>query len=329
MMMKSVNRTRNQLLRFVAMESRIITSVACIIAILGPKASSLVVNPRRPTMSPLKSTVKTFPPGLAMRLDTRLKNKSEHNESGDDFASFGYFDQGEDEGRRLAREFYMELQYRQGSKPLHESAQENSSDSGTGTNTKVNPVRVRASSRRAFANQPTVSSSPSQVSPSLFSMIPFFSSAPRPATSAGLFSGTGTTVYSSGRSIRAEIELLETTLKNNDARRQDRTYFVAPEQLDDVLRLVALSLVVLSAAYIAVEASGAAVGMQLMTWDGAAASANRVVALVTDGVSGVVIGVGNGEVFVGEEAAWLMRESSEFAAIVVDAVRSVERLVLS
>ena len=329
--MKSVIRTRKQLPLFVSMESRIIFSVACIIAILRPKASSLVANPRRPTTSPLMSTVKTFPSRLVLRLDTRLKNRNEYNEVGDDFASFGNFEHGEDEGRRLAREFYQELQYRQGSKPLHESAQENGGDSGTVPN-KDNPVRVRVSARRSFANQPTAASSSSQVSKPIFSMFPFFSAAPRPATSAGLFSGTGTTVYSSGRSIRAEIELLETTLKNNDAGndsgRRVWTYAVTPEQLDDVLRLIALSLVVLSAAYVAVEASGAA-GMQLRTWDGAAASANRVVALVTDGVSGVVIGVGNGEVFVGEEAAWLMRESSEFAAIIVDAMRSVEQLVLS
>jgi hypothetical protein len=348
-MMKSVIRTRKQLPLFAFMESRIIFSVACIIAILRPKASSsLVANiPRRPTASPLTSAVvKTFSPsrlGVLPRLDkTRLKNRNERNNegAGDDFASFGNFDRGvEDEGRRLAREFYQELQFRQGNnESLHESAQENGGDSGTGpNNTKDNPVRVRASTRRAFANQPTSSSLSSQVSSSLFSMFPFFSSAPRQATSAGLFSGTGTTVYSSGRSIRAEIELLETTLKNNDAgnndsgRRRDWTYYAGtPEQLDDVLRLIALSLVVLSAAYVAVEASGggAAAGMQLLTWEGAAASANRVVALVTDGVSGVVIGVGNGEVFVGEEAAWLMRESSDFAAIVLDAVRSVEQLVL-
>ena len=330
--------------------------VACIIAILRPKASSSLVanNPRRPTTSPLTSTVaRTFSPssrlGVPLRCDkTRLKN---NEAEGDDFASFVNSDRGvEDEGRRLAREFYQELRDRQqgSNKPLHESSarENNGGDSGiTGPNNMKdnNPVRVRASSsRRAFANQPTSSSSSSSLSSSLFSMFPFLSSAPRPATSAGLFSGTGTTVYSSGRSIRAEIELLETTLKNNDAgmndgggggRMRDWTYHAGtPEQVDDVLRIIALSLVVLSAAYVAVEASGggavAAYGMQHMTWDGAAASANRVAALVTDGVSGVVINVGNGEFFVGEEAAWLMRESSEFAAIIVDAVRSVEQLVL-
>ena len=63
-----------------------------------------------------------------------------------------------------------------------------------------------------------------------------------------------------------------------------------------------------------------------MTWNGAAASANRVMAIRNDGVSDVVIGFGGGgDVFVGEEAAWLLRESSEFAAIVVDAVRTVEQ----
>jgi hypothetical protein len=339
MIIKTVIRARKQLPRFLSKESRIIISVACIVSFLHrhPMASSLVVNPRRPTMSPLKGTVaaeKTFPSRLAMRLDTKLKNRNENNEGGDDFASFRNFDRGEDEGRRLAREFYQELQYRQGSKPLHESEKENRSDSGAETSPMNNAVRVRASSRRTFTNQPTPSSS-SRESSSLFSLLPFFSfpaMAPRPATSAGLFSGTGTTVYSPGRSMRAEIELLETTSTNIDARNNDAwhwSYVGTPEQLDDVLRLIALSLIVLSSAYVVAEASGAAGMTEIMTWEDAAASAYRLAALMNDGVSGVVIGVGNGDVFVGEEAAWLIRESSELAAIVVDAVRSVERLVLS
>ncbi|KAL3795206.1 hypothetical protein ACHAW5_004008 [Stephanodiscus triporus] len=299
-------------------------------------ASSLVVNPRRPTMSPLKGTVaaeKTYPSRWAMRLDTKLKNRNENNEGGDDFASFRNSDQGEDEGRRLAREFYQELQYRRGSKPLHESEKENRSDSGAETIPKNNAVRVRASTRRTFTIQPTPSSS--RESSSLFSLLPFFSfpaMAPRPAASAGLFSGSGTTVYSPGRSIRAEIELLETTSRNNDARNNDVrhwSYVGTPEQLDDVFRLIALSLIVLPSAYVVAEASGAAGMTEIMTWEDAAACAYRLVALMNDGMSGVVIGVGNGDVFVGEDAAWLMRESSELAAIVVDAVRSVERLVLS
>lgn len=90
-----------------------------------------------------------------------------------------------------------------------------------------------------------------------------------------------------------------------------------------------LSLFVLSAAYVAIESSGAGFEIMMTSWDGAAASANPLVALMNDvawdGWSSVRIIVGNGEVFIGEEAHWLMRELSELALF---AMRSAEHLVL-
>lgn len=284
------------------------------------------------------------------RSDTRLgwggNDENEIFEGGDDDFS-DYFHRGEeDEGRRLAMEFYHELRHRhRGSdKPLHESGDENNDNDGGGggtTHSKNNDaagVRSRSSSVvQAFANRPDTSSSSRGSSSSPFSLFPLRSLFPpnvqRPATSAGLFSGSGTTVYSSGRSIRAEIEILETSFKNNDNDDDGdwrRWIYVGnAEHHDDAMRLIVLSLIVLSTVYVAVEITGAiggGMGMEIMTWNGAAASANRVMAIMNDGVSDVVIGFGGGgDVFVGEEAAWLLRESSEFAAIVVDAVRTVEQ----
>lgn len=45
---------------------------------------------------------------------------------------------------------------------------------------------------------------------------------------------------------------------------------------------------------------------------------------VNEGLSSVMISVGDGEVFMGEEAAWLMKESSELAAAAVEVVKSIE-----
>jgi hypothetical protein len=343
--------------------SRIIVSVAaCLVSILRPPtASSLIAD------APLRRHVATSRPDVRIRKDTKLGGGSLGNEDDifgegdDDFASFRnyYFRRGEedeDEGRRLAMEFYQELRHRRqdNSMPSHEYGDDEIENSdaamttGDGTtNPRSNDAagvrRPRPSVLRAFATGPVTSSSSSSSSrmPSSsfppFSLFPLLSlfppNAPRPATSAGLFSGSGTTVYSSGRSIRAEIEILETSFKKNDdndiSDDGDWRRWVYVGNADDAVRLIALSLIVLSTLYVAVETTSAigGMGMEIMTWDGAAASANRVMAIVNDGVSGVVVGVGGGgDVFVGEEAAWLLRESSEFAAIVVDAVRTVERL---
>lgn len=294
-----------------------------------------------------------------MRADTKLKNKYDNN-SGDDFAMYDDFGQGNSEGDdgQLAKEFYQELEYRQSqqsdlkddetytirARDRSISPQNNiidGSDNNTirtvriqagGNTMNIKPSTTSSGTRRTFTNQSTkASQSPSPAFP-LFPFFSFPSPAPRPAASAGLFSGSGATVYSSGRSVRAEIEILETRMKNTEAQNNsswDNVYVGSPEQMEEVLRLVAVSLIVLSAAYVSVEAYG---GLELVTWDGAAASANHVMGLMTDatkdGMSGI-ISVTNGDVFLGEDAAWLMKESSSLAASVVNVVRSVEELVLT
>mmetsp|Transcript_32947 Transcript_32947/g.69352 ORF Transcript_32947/g.69352 Transcript_32947/m.69352 type:complete len:348 (+) Transcript_32947:151-1194(+) len=327
-------------------QPRLIFSIACMMSVfqsLYPTASSLLINPTL-------INNKAFP--SLMRMDTKLKNKHDNN-AADDFASFNNYDQEEDESRRLAREFYQELEYRKFQSSLESNLNENkdetytvrggegtrnpSSDDGSKNTIRTVKIRANGNNRRPFTSEPSA-----QESSPVFPLFPFFSfpaPAPRPATSAGLFSGSGATVYSSGRSIRAEIEILETTMKNNDAKNNkqggwDSIYVGNPEQLEEVLKLVAVSLIVLSAGYIAVEASGGM--MELISWDGAAASsaANHVISLMNDavtkdGMSSLMLSMSNGDVSMGgEDVAWLMKESPDLAASIVEAVRSVEELVL-
>ncbi|KAL9190304.1 hypothetical protein ACHAXT_007515 [Thalassiosira profunda] len=263
------------------------------------------------------------------RAPTRLHTKYAE----DDFASFGDFDR-EGQGRQLAHEFYQEVEQRQ----KHSSRVGPSEDDGLtrgrqspnedAGRTTIRAVRLSADGGAPsdrFTNQSPASNAPSSSSGEGFplSLFPFFS-VPAPApTSAGLFSGSGNTVYSSGRSVRAEIEILETTIKNSEAgsgEGWDGIYVANPEQLEEVLRLVALSLLMAGVVYVAVEASGDIA----VILDGAASSASHAMNLMSDatkdGVSSIMIGVGgNGEVFMGEEAAWLMKESSDLAASVAEA----------
>ena len=298
-----------------------------------------------------------------LRHDMRLKTTQNDNNADEDFASFNEYQGQGDEGQKLAMEFYQELENRQRTIQSTENNDEtysirSSDGSKPNKNTIRASVRIQpagstgtssassSSNSGRFTNQPSKTTSPS---PSTFPLFPFFSfPAPAPrATSAGLFSGSGTTVYSSGRSIRAEIEILESTIKNNEAAAKDKQfweeiYVGSSEQLEEILKLVALALVVASATYVAIEISG--VGATVISWDGgsalvdgaldsAAASAHHLMSLMNDAnkddMSNIMVSVGNGEVLLREEAALLMKESSDAAAYVVDAVRSVEELVLS
>ena len=137
--------------------------------------------------------------------------------------------------------------------------------------------------------------------------------------SAGLFSGGGSTVYSSGRSIRAEIDILNRSMAE-ESKRREKWYVdfdVSPEQMENLLKILGSSLVVVAIAGIVFEISGGGISTITLINDAA-----------QDGISSLMIGVGNGDVFMGEEAAWLMKESSTLAASIVDAVSSVEGMVL-
>lgn len=189
----------------------------------------------------------------------------------EDFASFDS-ESGEDGGgQQLASEFYQELEYRR----RH------------GEETYTTTVASRNKPKQLFNTR----TPPAQ----------------KPAVSAGLFSGGGSTVYSSGRSIRAEIDILNRSMTEEAKRREGRNAIdldLIPEQMESLLKFVGVSLVFLAVAGAVLEVSGGG------------------------GISNIMIGVGNGEVFMGEEAAWLIKESSMLAASIVDAVCSVEGMLL-
>ena len=302
-------------------------------------ALSLAINPRHLLLNRSSGSISRAAAFLSshhVRIDTRLKLKNKQNNNnadGDDFASYnggGYEDDNDNMGQELARKFYEEVEYRQSQPPLPSSSSiselEDNIIKDTTTNT-IRTVRIQANrntdkstsnSRRLFTNQPVTASAASSSSP-LSDILSFFSISPPAPQSAGLFSGGGTTVYGR-RSIQAEIQVLETTLKNQeDAEKRKKNGIIirTPEQLEDVLRATLVSLILLSAAYITVESGG---GMEVLSVDHVAGLLNDV----TEGLSSVMISVGDGEVFMGEEAAWLMKESSELAAAAVEVVKSIE-----
>ena len=201
--------------------------------------------------------------------------------SGEDFASFNSEDGGDD-GMQLASEFYQELEYRR--------------KHGEETYTVSEPKQRKMFSTQTRQNAATQ----------------------KPAVSAGLFSGGGSTVYSSGRSIRAEIDILNRSM-TEDTKGRERwnvDFELSPEQMENLLKILGSSLVFIAIAGVVFEASGG--GMSTITLINDAAK---------DGITSM-ISVGKGEVFMGEEAAWLMKESSALSASIVDAVTSVERIVL-
>lgn len=203
--------------------------------------------------------------------------------SDEDFASYEY--EGKDDGQQLASEFYQELEYRR--------------KHGEETYTVSEPKQQRKlfskTRQNAAATQKT-------------------------AVSAGLFSGGGSTVYSSGRSIRAEIDILNRSMAE-DSKRREKWHYVDfdlnPEQMETLMKILGSSLVIIAIAGIVFEISGGGVSTITLINDAA-----------QDGISSLMISVGNGEVFMGEEAAWLMKESSSMAASIVEAVSSVEGMVL-
>lgn len=205
--------------------------------------------------------------------------------SDEDFASYEY--EGGDDGQQLASEFYQELEYRR----RH----------GEETYTVRSEPKQQ---RKLFSTKTRQNAAATQ----------------KTAVSAGLFSGGGSTVYSSGRSIRAEIDILNRSMAE-DSKRREKWYYVdfdlSPEQMENLMKLLGSSLVIIAVAGIFFEISGGGVSTITLINDAA-----------KDGITSFMIGVGNGEVFMGEEAAWLMKESSTLATSIVHAVSSVEGMVL-
>ncbi len=261
------------------------------------------------------------------------------NNDADDFASFNNLGRGEDDdGRRLAREFYQELHNRQSLSPKVDDVRRGGEDTNNGESQagkfKASETGNSTNDKRR-STDPTVSPSSQNSSSPLFSFLSFFSLAPpRPAPSAGLFSGSGITVYSSGRSIRAEIEILETTLKRNDDQQNNKWAGIlgrtksgdAPQQSDEVFRITIALLIVLSTVYVVFAIAGMT---EAQIWDGSAASLSHGMSLLNDATkTSVEFSVDHGDTFMQEEALWLIRQSSDWAERAAEAVRSVEELVL-
>ena len=223
------------------------------------------------------------PTNLPFSTGTALKLSSD-----EDFASFE--EGGEDGGgHQLASEFYQELEYRR----------------SLGEETYITTVPMRSKPKQLFRTQ-TQTPQPGDA---------------KPAVSAGLFSGGGSTVYSSGRSIRAEIDILNRSIaedaKRGDGWKNGIDFDLSPEQMESLLKFVGTSLVFIAIAGVIIEVSGGGLGTITLVNDAA-----------KDGISSMMIGVGNGDVFLGEDAAWLIKESSTLAATIVDAVSAVEGMVL-
>ncbi|KAL7522197.1 hypothetical protein ACHAWX_006885 [Stephanocyclus meneghinianus] len=262
---------------------------------------------------------------------TLLKNKPSHSEYSD-FASYDTTCQ-EEEAQKLAKEFYKELENRQATKSLNIISKLDDRDQ------MYDVLRSRPSSSDSGGSK-IIFSSPSTTikssSPN-FGFFPSFFHPPPPPTpaSAGLFSGRGHTAYSSGRSIRAEMQLLDSSLTKrggtqsivgwNDVVQSSRT-----DQFEQLVKLAAGTLIVLSATYLAIHLSGELA--IVFPWEEAVFDP-MVDGIVKDGLSRVLVVLGDGVEHVGSvivgDATWFVGESSAFVGSVGQAVaRSMEELVL-
>ena len=229
----------------------------------------------------------------AYRHTTKLKNDNKLYQD-DDFASFNdYQNEG---GADLAAQFYQELEYRDIA--IDDASEDTSQDERDTTNMRSIETNDGASTERRRRIVPTQNKSTSNESllEFLFSLF----ASPSPPQSAGLFSGQGTTVYST-RSIKAEIQILESTIKNNE---ENEKLEMDKEQLEVRVRTVLISLIVLSAAYIALET-------------GDLDSVGTLMNDISEGLSSIMIS---------ESDALLGDAASDVATSLVDAAKSIETL---
>ena len=222
---------------------------------------------------------------------TKLKNDKLYQ--GDDFASFN--DYQNEEGADLAAQFYQELEYRDIAKDdTSEDTPQAERDTIKIRSIRRNTNDGASTERRRIVSSQKRSTSNESLLEFLFSLF----ASPQPPQSAGLFSGQGTTVYST-RSIQAEIQILESTIKNNE---ENEKLEMDKEQLQVRIRSVLISLIILSAAYIALET-------------GDLDSVGTLVNDISEGLSSIMIS--ESDAFMGDVA-------SELATSLVDAVKSIE-----
>lgn len=226
------------------------------------------------------------------RHTTKLKNDKLYQD--DDFASFNDH-QNYEAGADLAAQFYQELEYRDNAK---DDTSEDSPQAERDTiNMRRNENDVASTERRRIVSSQKQSTSNESLLEFLFSLF-----APsQPPQSAGLFSGQGTTVYST-RSIKAEIQILESTIKNNE---ENEKLEMNKEQLEGRVRTVLISLIVLSAAYIALET-------------GDLDSVGTLMNDISEGLSSIMI----------SESDALLGDAASDVASLVDTVKSIETFAL-
>jgi hypothetical protein len=228
---------------------------------------------------------------------TLLQNKYATNEYSD-FDSHDSVDE-ELEAQQLTREFYEEVR-------LRKSRSYSSID------------EVDSNEMYEVKNQLTATDDDSP----LFAFLSFLKPSPPPSSSAGLFSGRGQTAHSSGRSQRAEVQLLESTHNNKNGARiigwDGIIIDSKPDQLERILKAAAGTLVVLSVAYLAMELTG---GLTIVfPWEEAVAAG-----IAKEGISSVLIVLSDGVEHVG---SLVFEESSAFVGSMGPLVHSIEELML-
>jgi len=206
----------------------------------------------------LKSTAEGFdvssryimntPPRPRQRASsTRRRTRLSDNLNTDDFAEYSRNEET-DETQSITREFYDELKQRQS----YQTPLESIDDEDTREQSKVSTNYFKSIA---------LSLTDQFVLPELSILSELLASPSPSETSAGLFSGTGGTIYSSGRSVHAEIEILESALKINHT--DDNGVWGKALSLFNVndaeelekLKLILVSLIILSVVYITMESS--------------------------------------------------------------------------
>lgn len=177
-------------------------------------------------------------------------------------------------------------------------------------------VRLRKVKLLDSTDESTSSSSavPDDTSSPLMTFLSFINPPPPPRSSAGLFSGEGKTASSSGRSLRADLQLLEPSQDNAasiigwDGLYIDNYFSGHPDQLDQVVKAAAGTLIVISVAYFVMEMAGGLTHVEGLS---------RTFIVLSDGVE------------VGGDAAWLVEESRALIGVMGEAlVHSVEEMMV-
>lgn len=229
---------------------------------------------------------------------SKLQNKPTLHSDYNDFESFDSTEVDR-EVQQFTKEFYEEVRLRK-VKLLDSSTDDSTSSSSSVSDNTSSPLLAFLS----LLNPP-----------------------PPPSSSAGLFSGRGQTAYSSGRSLRAELQLLEPSQDNGariigwDGLYMDNYLGGNTDQLDQIVKAAAGTLIVISVAYLVMEMTG---GLTLIfPWEDAMSEGlSTTLIVLSDGANHV------GSVVVGD-AAWLMEESRALVGVMGDAlVHSMEELAV-